>query len=243
MGNYNPPEIFIEFFGPVNFYFGMGIKITVAVLLGLIIGLDREKKFKSAGVKTQVLICVGSTIYTSIAFLNMLTYHASSNVDPNRLQAQIVSGIGFLGAGAIIQGRGSVMGLTTAATIWTVAAIGIAIGSGYIVSATFFTLTIMAILNLIAPLVGFLRREHLVHVEIHGNQGSIKEVDTLIKRLELDLVNNEVFSSDDRNDRYNYHLYLKASNRDFKSFLMQVRENKKISKITHRILKKKPSNK
>jgi putative Mg2+ transporter-C (MgtC) family protein len=235
--------VYLEFFGQVPFYIGTGVKTLVAICLGLVIGLDREKKFKSAGVKTQVLICVGATIFTLISILNISTYDASSNVDPNRLQAQIVSGIGFLGAGAIIQGRGRVTGLTTAATIWTVAAIGIAVGSGYIASASFFTFTIMAILNLIEPIVGFLRKDIKIHLEVQGRNDSVKQIDFLLNNLDVEVVENEIFKSECSEDLINYHLYFKTGTKDLKQIMMYLRSNKSVDKFTHRKIRKMPDNK
>jgi uncharacterized membrane protein YhiD involved in acid resistance len=116
-------------FGQLIQFFGT--RILFAVLCGAIIGIERELKHKAAGIKTNILICVGSALFTSISVL-IANVNASQGHfgDPGRVAAQIVSGVGFLGGGAIIHGRGTVLGLTTAATIWVVAAIGIAIGVG-----------------------------------------------------------------------------------------------------------------
>ncbi|MDA8792441.1 MgtC/SapB family protein [Bacteriovoracaceae bacterium] len=171
--NYSWPTVQIEFLGEINLYFGLGIEILTALLLGSLIGYDREKKLKSAGIKTNVLICLGATLYTAVSKLNLMGY--SMTVDPNRLSAQIVSGIGFLGAGAIIQSRGNVKGLTTAATIWVVAAIGVTIGIGFPVIATIFTLTMLSVLNLLGPVYRFFssRQKHRhYHFEILS-QGSV----------------------------------------------------------------------
>lgn len=115
-------ELF-HFFGP---------RILFAVLCGGLLGLERELKNKPAGIKTNLLICIGSTLYTSLSLL-VSTQWADTNHfgDPARIAAQIVTGIGFLGGGAIIQTRGTILGLTTAATIWVVAALGICIGLGH----------------------------------------------------------------------------------------------------------------
>ncbi|OFZ20999.1 MAG: hypothetical protein A2X94_06600 [Bdellovibrionales bacterium GWB1_55_8] len=125
-------------------------KIAFAVLCGGVIGLERELKSKPAGIKTNILICVGAMLYT---WISILISRSASDVgqwgDPARVAAQIVSGIGFLCGGAIIQSRGTVLGLTTAATIWVVAAIGIAIGVERLDIALFSTVSVLVVLVVI----------------------------------------------------------------------------------------------
>ncbi len=162
----------IEYLGEVSIYLGVGIQVVTALILGGLVGLDRERKLKSAGIKTNILICLGATLYTSIGLI--LASETSNTADPARMAAQIVSGIGFLGAGAIIQSKGNVIGMTTAATIWVVAAIGFTIGAGYPLTAFIFTVTVLSVLTLISPIYGLLEREKnysYFHLEIlsHGS--------------------------------------------------------------------------
>ncbi|WP_372654662.1 MgtC/SapB family protein [Halobacteriovorax sp.] len=181
-----PNDIFIELIGPVNFYVGMGIQILTALLLGGLVGLDRERKMKSAGIKTNILICLGACLYTAIS---LILVTESATTDISRIPAQIVSGIGFLGAGAIIQSRGHVIGLTTAATIWVVAAIGLTIGAGYPFVAILFTLTILIILKLLNPFYNFIMLEKdnkPYHVEILSH-GRVKQQ---VKQMILHEVND-----------------------------------------------------
>ncbi len=100
--------------------------VLVAVACGAIIGSEREKREKPAGLRTLILVCLGSTLFTMAS----LIFNTATG-DSGRVAAQIVTGIGFLGAGAILHGRESVSGMTTAASIWIVAAIGVIVGSGY----------------------------------------------------------------------------------------------------------------
>src|SRR5215470_9008468 len=111
------------------------IKLILAALLGGIIGLERQIRDKPAGLRTNILICVGSTLFMSIS----TKVAQILGGDPTRMAAQIISGIGFLGAGAVLHSHGFVMGLTTAATIWVVAGVGMAIGSGMYLVALFAT--------------------------------------------------------------------------------------------------------
>ena len=107
---------------------GMTVTLLLAVILSGLIGLERELHGHPAGLRTHILVCVGSTLITLVSVQMALAGNVKS--DPGRISAQIVSGIGFLGAGAIIRDGASIRGLTTAASIWTTAAIGIALGAG-----------------------------------------------------------------------------------------------------------------
>ena len=111
------------------------LKLGLAVVLGGAIGLEREIKGKPAGLRTNILICIGAALLTDVSLRIGLVDGGPRVGDPARLAAQIVSGIGFIGAGTIMQGSGMVTGLTSAATIWVVAALGIAIGAGMYVEA------------------------------------------------------------------------------------------------------------
>ena len=120
----------------------MVLRLLLATALGAIIGYQRERAGKPAGLRTHILICAGAALFT-VASL----YGFGAAADPARIAAGIVAGIGFLGAGAIIRrGEGIVAGLTTAATIWAVAAIGLAAGAGlYIVSAVTTAITLIVL--------------------------------------------------------------------------------------------------
>jgi putative Mg2+ transporter-C (MgtC) family protein len=113
----------------------IAVKLVLAAILGGIIGLEREIRDKPAGLRTNILICVGSTLFMSIS----TKVAQLVGGDPTRIAAQIISGIGFLGAGAVLHSHGFVLGLTTAATIWVVAGVGMALGSGMYLVAIFTT--------------------------------------------------------------------------------------------------------
>lgn len=102
------------------------IRLVFALIVGGLIGIERELRYKAAGLRTMMLICVGSTLFT------MFSIRLGGPNDPVRIAAQIVSGVGFLGAGVIMHLRGEVRGITTAASIWAAAALGIGIGAGYL---------------------------------------------------------------------------------------------------------------
>jgi putative Mg2+ transporter-C (MgtC) family protein len=109
---------------------GFLLRGAFAVLCGGIIGIERERRGKPAGFRTNILICLGSTLYMLVGEL-LLVSQKPPGLDPTRIAAQVVSGIGFIGAGTILHARGAVTGLTSAATIWVVAGIGLLIGAGF----------------------------------------------------------------------------------------------------------------
>ena len=122
------------------------IKLVIAVLLGGIIGFERELAGKPAGLRTNILICVGATLLMDMS-IRIGMVNGVRIGDPGRIAAQIVSGVGFLGAGTIMHSQGIVTGLTSAATIWVVAAIGIISGAGYPILA--FVASCMVVLTLV----------------------------------------------------------------------------------------------
>jgi len=126
--------------------------LFLAVLFGALIGSERQMSGKAAGLRTNILICLGAAIFTIVS-REMGGGHSDSIT---RIAAQVVSGIGFLGAGAIIQDRGGVHGLTTAATIWLVASIGMACGAGFYLLALISTALAVIVLLVLTPLAAWL---------------------------------------------------------------------------------------
>jgi len=123
------------------------LRVILAAVLGGAIGAEREIREREAGLRTHMLVSVGAALFTLVSAYAWRDFHfsASSGVtfDPTRIAAQVVTGIGFLGAGAIIRQGLSVRGLTTAATLWVVAAIGMAAGAGYYSAATITTVLVI----------------------------------------------------------------------------------------------------
>lgn len=108
----------------------MILRIILSCVLGGLIGLERESLNKSAGFRTHILVCVGSALVMIVSMEMYTMYHSKIALDPGRIAAQVVSGIGFLGAGTIMREGATVKGLTTAATLWVVAGVGLAVGAG-----------------------------------------------------------------------------------------------------------------
>ncbi len=125
------------------------VRIVISFIIGMLIGIERETHDQPAGLRTHILISIGSTVVMLISIFIPQTFTDFQNGDPGRIAAQVVSGIGFLGAGAILKYGADVKGLTTAASIWAMAALGLAVGAGmYVigligVAVILFALTIM----------------------------------------------------------------------------------------------------
>lgn len=108
----------------------MVVRLAVAAVAGMAIGIEREMREQAAGLRTHMLVAVGSCLFTLVSVYGFVVFDPGTRTDPSRVAAQIVTGIGFLGAGAIIREGINVRGLTTAASLWIVAAIGTAVGLG-----------------------------------------------------------------------------------------------------------------
>ena len=122
------------------------MRLVIATLLGGLIGIEREMHGKEAGFRTYALVCVGAALMMVVSIQIYELYKGSAEVDPSRIAAQVVSGIGFLGAGAIIRFPQGIKGLTTAAGIWTAAGIGLACGMGQYHPAVITTILVLMIL-------------------------------------------------------------------------------------------------
>ncbi len=134
------------------------LKLVLTVALGGLIGLEREARDKPAGLRTNILVCLGSAMFMTLA-VGIAQAKGGGGDSLVRMGAAVATGIGFLGAGAIMHSRGEVHGLTTASTIWVVAALGLVIGAGYYVPALVFTLTV------IGTLLAFRKFEERYHRE------------------------------------------------------------------------------
>jgi putative Mg2+ transporter-C (MgtC) family protein len=151
-----------------------GVIVTVAaVICGGLIGVERERAQKPAGIRTLILICLGSAIFTQASIL----IAGGRGNDPGRIAAQVVSGIGFLGAGAIIRERGMLIGVTTGAGIWATAAVGVVLGSGFVAAGMFFTLLIVGTLAAaggLDRLVGGPCLHKTIHVHFDPSDGKAR---------------------------------------------------------------------
>ena len=132
----------------------LALRLIAGLALGAIIGFERELHRQPAGFRTHSLVSLGAALFAIISGYG----YGSAAIDPTRITAQIVSGIGFIGAGTILQYRGHIRGLTTAASLWSVAAIGTATGTGLYVLAVLGTVLILVVLSLLDRVESYARR-------------------------------------------------------------------------------------
>jgi len=204
------------------------LKIALAALLGGIIGLERELAHKEAGLRTNILIAIGAALFTVIS---LEISRGINGTDPARVAAQIVTGVGFLGAGAIIQARFAVHGLTTAATIWTVAAIGMTVGVGRYFIAFIVTVSIVVILSLFRSLAARLQpgtRDTVYRIHTKDNPSLLMDIKKLIHELGIRSPSLRLHR---RKNAYELETLLRASQAKHASFLEAVLEMEDVHRV------------
>lgn len=228
----------IDFLGEVHFAIGLAIQIFSAVLIGFLIGLNRELSNKAAGIKTNIMICLGATIYTTLSILNI--HLGVPGQDPNRIAAQIVSGIGFLGAGAIMRSDGQISGLTTAATIWVVAALGVSIGFGYpLIALTCCCVVLMILLGVNRIYSIFLINKNY-KIKIVSDTSIMGLIKGVILNSSVELINVSEGKTDDLGeDGIEYiktKILLEGNSKNIKSFIRLLKKIKSVKTVTHSII-------
>jgi len=168
----------------------IALRLALAAVLGGAVGLERERVESAAGLRTHALVAIGSALLAIVSMFGFRDAVHSPDVvlDPSRVAAQVVSGIGFLGAGVIIFRREIVRGLTTAASVWVVAAIGLAVGGGLILAAVLTTAISLAILAVMKPLERKLnasRRLHRIRVSIDATRTTPQAIVERLRALGL----------------------------------------------------------
>ena len=163
----------IEFLAENKEYIFIVIRLVVAVILGGLIGIEREGTHHAAGLRTHILVCLGAAGITALSDALILNGY---NTDISRFGAQVVSGIGFLGAGCIMVNNNKVKGLTTAAGLWTTACVGLATGLGYYVISVTITLLILLAMLVLRPIgnrlakSGSNKKEHVLIIKVKNRQ-------------------------------------------------------------------------
>lgn len=171
----------------------LALKLGLAVLMGGAIGLERQIAGKPAGLRTNILICLGSALVMDLS-MNLIGPDGRVG-DPARMAAQVVTGIGFIGAGTIMQSKGNISGLTSAATIWTVAAIGLTIGAGFYVEGLGATAMVLIVLLAIGNLEHKLvRTRRTVPMTVRAVvEADFATLDQLLKDSGLRVVDRETY--------------------------------------------------
>ena len=172
------------------------IKMLLTVLFSGVIGYEREHSHRPAGFRTHILVAVGSTLVMMTSKYIFLEYEGIANFDPTRLGAQVISGIGFLGAGTILREGFSVKGLTTAASLWAVSCIGLAVGGGYYVGALVTTLFIYLTLNTFKRFVAKGNPSKNIYIEAENMSRQATEIGAIVKRYGGNLHKLEVLYAD-----------------------------------------------
>lgn len=154
------------------------LRLSLALLLGALVGAERKHKGQIAGIRTFALISMGACLAMLLSIYVPQEYLGLKNGDPGRIAAQVITGIGFLGGGAMIQQKGAVRGLTTAAGIWITAIIGMAVGVGMYLASVICTLLVFAVV------VGFNRFEHRIRI---GQETKVISIRTkgILENLDL----------------------------------------------------------
>ena len=208
-------------------YLAVALRIVAAVIIGGILGLERGLKNRPAGLRTYMLVCVGSCI---VMLTNQYIFQVFGAGDPVRMGAQVVSGIGFLGAGTIIVTRRSqIKGLTTAAGLWAAAGVGLALGIGFYEAAIFGALAVFAVITLLQKMdTRIHRKTRRIDVYVELTQLSLGEFLRILREMELEVSNLQREHAD--SDGENVHAYtatLKANSRQERVELIE-----KLLKIT-----------
>ncbi len=206
------------------------LRLAAAAALGSMVGFERERLLWAAGIRTHMLVCVGSClimIVSAYGFAGVLGQEHTV-LDPSRVAAQVVSGIGFLGAGSILARGEIIKGLTTAASIWTVAAIGLAIGGGLYFAGVASTILILIILAGVKPLEEAYRaRNQTVHFKITAERGALspeelrQTLSLRVSQIKRFVVENR--SGDEGNDEI-LVLLNKVSSQDIADFKNRLNE-------------------
>ena len=203
------------------------LKLILAAFLGGAIGLERELSHKPAGLRTNMFICFGSALFTVISIV--MAVHPED--DHTRIAAQIIPGIGFIGAGSILHSRGSVQGLTTAATIFVVASVGMAAGAGMYLAAIFATILILLALQVLGWLeTRFNLKPLILRYEAVGLKA--EDVMAEINRvLEEDHHTTESLQMGSSTDGYRIFFTVDATRKEHEDLLQKLRESSVFKRV------------
>ncbi len=179
-------------------------RLLISFIAGGFIGWDRERRLQPAGLRTHILICMGATLVMIVSIFIPQTFQDFQNGDPGRIAAQAVSGIGFLGAGAILKFGVNIKGLTTAASIWITAALGLAVGTGlYVVSiiSVVFILFVLRALDLFERFVFTQKSTKAIKITVNNNQFDVDYVKDVLKEYKIKIITVDIDSDIEKNTK------------------------------------------
>jgi putative Mg2+ transporter-C (MgtC) family protein len=200
------------------------VRLILAAFLGGAIGVERELKHKPAGLRTNMFICFGAAMFTILSF----RFSAST---PDRIAANIIPGIGFIGAGSILHSRGNVSGLTTAATIFVVASIGMAAGGGEYLPAIFATIVILVALNLL----GWVERRFNLKTSLAGYAVNARNVETALTETNRILTDNGLIMKTVQlggaEGQHRIHFTVEAKHRDHLALAEALKKSTSLERV------------
>jgi putative Mg2+ transporter-C (MgtC) family protein len=205
------------------------LSLLIALALGAVIGLERELSDKAAGLRTNILICLGSCLF---CILSRVTAAATGG-DITRISAQIVSGIGFLGAGAIMREGEHVTGLTTAATIWVVAAIGVSVGAGfYFLGAitAVMTLIVQAFFPRLDAWIDELRQRHTFRITSDLDDAGLEKIKTIFRHSQVKVLRRKLMK---RSGLYFSEWYVAGPRIEQKNLVRKLLENAHVRELVY----------
>lgn len=192
-------------------------KLTLAAMAGAAIGFEREAHGQAAGLRTNILVCVGACLMMQLSlYMEELFRHLPQDLsvvrlDPGRIASYAIASMGFLGAGAIITGKGTVRGLTTAAGLWLVTGIGLAIGAGFFYPSLFAVLLSLLCLYALRQAKGWFHRDTftVLTLKFQGQRNHLEEVMDLLRQQGIQ-INFISYKREAQGDLYSYRLHLEG---------------------------------
>lgn len=204
------------------------IRILLSILFGGVIGLERQYHDKPAGFATNTLICAGSTVFTLLSIYSGLVLGG----DPARIAAQIVAGVGFLGAGSILREGNKISGLTTAAGIWLVAAVGMAVGYGEFTIAGITTISVLIVQLFIRKLMNkfdYVKLYDSIIIKCEPDFAVVEKISDIIKKQGSDIIKEDIYKED---GYLVIKLVINMSNKTFKNTFKELVGLPEIKSIT-----------
>ena len=205
------------------------LSLLIATVLGAAIVIERELSDKAAGLRTNILICVGACLFMMVS----REFTGQPDADPTRIAAQIVSGIGFLGAGAIMRDGEHVTGLTTAATIWVVAAIGMTVGFGNYRIASATTVLVLIIQSLFPRLDAYvdeLRQRHTFRITSDFDENDMEAIKTVFREAGVKVLRRKLMK---KGGKYYSEWYVSGPRLEQKNVVRKLLNNSNVKELTY----------